>query len=251
VTVEYDDVKLQNPGTRGGRTMIRDLEGRRAGQLPTATSVLVVSAHPDDESFGLGGALGAFADAGALTSVVCFTRGEASTLGEDLESLAHVRSAELSRAAAELGVGHIELFEYPDLALADQALDVLATQVRQVAERVRADLLLVFDEGGITGHPDHKRATEAALAFADAAGLRVLAWALEEEVATSLNREFGAAFIGRSGEQLGFEVRVDRTRQRRAIACHVSQATDNPVLRRRLALQGDREVFRWLRGPTH
>ena len=113
--------------------MIRDLEGRRAGQLPTATSVLVVSAHPDDESFGLGGALGAFADAGALTSVVCFTRGEASTLGEDLESLAHVRSAELSRAAAELGVGHIELFEYPDLALADQALDVLATQVRQVA----------------------------------------------------------------------------------------------------------------------
>jgi hypothetical protein len=44
-------------------------------------------------------------------------------------------------------------------------------------------------------------------------------------------------------------VSVDRARQHRAIACHVSQATDNPVLRRRLALQGDREVFRWLREP--
>ena len=226
-----------------------DLEGRPASHLPSATSVLVVSAHPDDESFGLGGALGEFADAGVLTSVLCFTRCEASTLGEHLESLGHVRSRELGNAALELGVGHVELFEYPDLGLADQGLDVLATQICQVADRVRADLLLVFDEGGITGHPDHQRATEAALAFADGAGLPVLAWALDEQVSSSLNREFGAAFIGRPAEQLEFDVSVDRARQHRAIACHVSQATDNPVLRRRLALQGDREVFRWLREP--
>jgi len=87
------------------------------------------------------------------------------------------------------------------------------------------------------------------LTFADGAGLPVLAWALDDQVASSLNREFGAAFIGRPAEQVEFDVSVDRARQHRAIACHASQATDNPVLWRRLALQGDREVFRWLREP--
>jgi hypothetical protein len=42
-------------------------------------------------------------------------------------------------------------------------------------------------------------------------------------------------------------VEVDRTRQLKAIACHRSQATDNPVLWRRLDLLGDRERLRYLR----
>jgi hypothetical protein len=37
---------------------------------------------------------------------------------------------------------------------------------------------------------------------------------------------------------------VDRTAQLDAIRCHASQAHDNPVLRRRLALQGSRERLR-------
>jgi hypothetical protein len=40
------------------------------------------------------------------------------------------------------------------------------------------------------------------------------------------------------------DVEVDRTAQLDAIRCHASQAHDNPVLRRRLALQGSRERLR-------
>src|ERR1017187_8686688 len=85
-----------------------------SSQLPRVKSVLAVCAHPDDESFGLGGALSAFSDSGSATSMVCFTRGEASTLGQDASSLGRVRSAELRNAAVELGVGYVELFDYPD-----------------------------------------------------------------------------------------------------------------------------------------
>jgi hypothetical protein len=51
-----------------------------AGVLPVWTSVLVVVAHPDDESFGLGAILDAFTAAGATVEVLCLTHGEASTL---------------------------------------------------------------------------------------------------------------------------------------------------------------------------
>lgn len=222
-----------------------------SSQLPRVKSVLAVCAHPDDESFGLGGALSAFSDSGSATSVVCFTRGEASMLGQDASSLGRVRSAELRDAAVELGVGYVELFEYPDGGLAGQRVDVLALQVFEVADRVKADLLLVFDEGGITGHPDHQQATEAALTCAEESELPVLAWALDEAVASSLNGGLATGFVGRSREQLDFDVRVDRARQSRAIACHASQSTNNPVLWHRLRLQGDREVLRWLRRSKH
>jgi LmbE family N-acetylglucosaminyl deacetylase len=118
-----------------------------------------------------------------------------------------------------------------------------------MGERVRADLLLVFDEGGITGHADHCRATGAALAIGEEIHLPVLAWALPEFVAGTLHDEFGATFFGRSVKEVDFLVPVDRGRQKKAIARHPSQATDNPVLRRRLQLQGDQEAFRWLSPP--
>ena len=77
-----------------------------AASLPTWGSVLVVIAHPDDESFGLGGLVGALTDTGAEVEVLCFTRGEASTLGADLvdpDALALVRAEELAAAGTALG----------------------------------------------------------------------------------------------------------------------------------------------------
>ena len=214
--------------------------------MPEARSVLVVCAHPDDESFGLGAAISAFAAAGTPTSVLCFTHGEASTLGADAADLGHVRSQELTAAAAELGVGDVRLLHYGDGRLADERLDELSDAVLEMIDRSDADVLLVFDEGGITGHADHCRATEAALAAASDRRLKVLAWAMSDVVADALNREFSAGFVGRDARQIDLRTRVNRERQERAIACHVSQSHDNPVLRRRLALQGEWEVFRWL-----
>jgi LmbE family N-acetylglucosaminyl deacetylase len=128
-------------------------------------------------------------------------------------------------------------------------MDELTGSIRRAAERAMVDLLLVFDEGGITGHPDHCRATEAGITAARELDLPVLAWALPRRVTDVLNSEFSAGFVGRRDDELDYFVTVERTRQRRAIDQHTSQATDNPVLSRRLELQGDREVFRWLSRP--
>jgi len=212
--------------------------------VPAIRRLVAVCAHPDDESFGLGAVLAAFAAAGTEIALLCFTRGEASTLGMEAKDLAAVRSRELALATAVFGVRDVTLLDYPDGGLADIPLEALAAQVAQVT--AGADALLVFDEGGITGHADHMRATAAACAVAERTGLPVYAWAIPSDVATRLNEEFGAAFVGRDASTLDICLHVDRESQMRAIACHRSQSGDNPVLWRRLALMGDREYLRIL-----
>ena len=219
---------------------------RAGASLPKVGELLVVCAHPDDESFGLGGVLGAFVDQGARVRVLCFTHGEASTLEEGV-ALGERRAAELEAAADTLGIHGARLHTYPDGRLAAVALEELVARIAE--EAGYAELLLAFDVGGITAHPDHIRATEAALAFGTDRRLPVLGWALPEEVAAQLNAELGTSFVGRRPDEIDLVVAVDRARQRTAIACHASQSTNNPVLWRRLELLGDTEHLRWLLPP--
>ncbi len=212
----------------------------------TVRSVLAVCAHPDDESFGLGAALSTFAQLGIETRLLCFTHGEASTLGAHGVDLAVVRPAELAAAAEVLGVRSHRLLSYADGALTEVSMDELCSEVESAAASDAVDCLLTFDEGGITGHPDHQRATAAALAAAERLGIPVLAWTLPVSVTSMLNKEFGAGFGGREPSEIDVEFAVDRSLQLAAISCHASQSIDNPVLWRRLTLQGTTESLRWL-----
>jgi len=223
-------------------------EGNRAmtapatmGRFPYVTEVLAVFAHPDDESFGLGALLATLADRGSAVNTLCFTHGEASTFHGVGGDLGVVRANELAAAAKVLGVERVELLDYPDGGLDGVALDELAEHVRRAARIARARTLLVFDEGGITGHPDHRRATQAALAAAATDNLAVIAWTIPATVANVLNAEFGTSFVGRASDAIDSAVDVDRCRQLDAIACHAGQSMDNPVLWRRLQLLGDTE----------
>lgn len=121
---------------------------------------LVVIAHPDDESFGLGAVLASLVDNGCTVKVLCFTHGEASTLGAS-EDLAAIRSHELEAAADELGLSNVVMLSYPDGALASVDASVLDQHVRDHLDGI--DLLVVFEPSGVTGHPDHRAATEAAV----------------------------------------------------------------------------------------
>jgi LmbE family N-acetylglucosaminyl deacetylase len=217
--------------------------------LPPWRSVLAVVAHPDDESFALGAVLAGFADAGAAVAVLCYTHGESSTLHGVQGDLATVRAAELAAAAAVLGVDPVQLADYPDGALTEIDLGDLSAHAIDLAGKVDADGLLVFDTSGVTGHPDHARATVAALAAANGLGLPVLGWTVPTSVATALNQEHGAAFTGHDPRDIDLVLTLDRTSQLAAVACHPSQAVPGSLLWRRLELLGDIENLRWLRPP--
>lgn len=215
--------------------------------LPVWDAVLAVVAHPDDESFGLGAILDAFATAGTRTAVLCLTRGEASTIHGVSGDLTAVRASELEKAALALGVSATELADHPDGALADVDRHALAAEVASAAARHHAEGLLVFDPSGISGHSDHVAATAAAMSAAEHDGLPVLAWTLPKVVADQLMEEFGVPFAGHDDAEIDLVLPVTRDRQRVASLAHASQAIPTSVLWRRLELLGDREHLRLLR----
>ena len=220
------------------------------GLLPPWPAVLAVVAHPDDESFGLGAIIHRMTSGGASVHVLCYTRGEASTLNQTGADLTRQRTRELRQAGAALGVSTVGLLDYPDGRLARVPVGELTAHVTGLAARYHPGGLLVFDDTGITGHPDHRAATAAAVRSAGPLSLPVLAWALPAGIADRLRAETGQPFAGQAPGRLDFAVRVSRTRQRQAALLHASQVSPEAPLWRRLELQGDVEHLRWLVPPS-
>jgi LmbE family N-acetylglucosaminyl deacetylase len=79
--------------------------------------MMCVTAHPDDECFGFGGALALAADRGIETYVLCLTDGQAGTYRGDAKSgaeLGEIRKKEFAASCQVLGVTHYELLDYED-----------------------------------------------------------------------------------------------------------------------------------------
>lgn len=141
--------------------------------------MLVVVAHPDDESFGCGSLLALAAARGVTTTVVCATRGEAGEATIDLggKSLAEVREGELRRAAALLGVSRVEVLDWRDSgltgathesALVATPLADVALAIARIIDDVDPDLVITLDASD--GHRDHAHVRDATLAAVEQAG---------------------------------------------------------------------------------
>src|ERR1041385_3125329 len=83
-----------------------------AQNMTQPKTLLAVLAHPDDETFGLGGTLALYARRGCDTYLVCATGGEAGTVDpqhlDGYKDTAELRADELKRAAQILGLKRSE-----------------------------------------------------------------------------------------------------------------------------------------------
>jgi len=144
-------------------------------------TLLAVLAHPDDESFGMGGTLALYAWCGADVHLICATGGEEGSVNPELlaghESIAALRQAELDGAARELGLASVTMLGYRDSgmpgapsnrhsdALAAQPEEAVTARVVDAIRRLRPQVVVTFDPIGGYRHPDHiaiQRATVAA-----------------------------------------------------------------------------------------
>ena len=119
--------------------------------------LLAMFAHPDDETFAIGGTLARYADAGAEVHVWCATRGEAGSLNGErapVERTRTVRTEEFRRATDALGVHEVHLLDFPDGSL--QPSDGTGRRAAaDILQQVQPDVVITFGADGVTGHTDH------------------------------------------------------------------------------------------------
>ncbi|MHB8086982.1 MAG: PIG-L family deacetylase, partial [Anaerolineaceae bacterium] len=102
--------------------------------------ILVVLAHPDDESYGMGGTLAKYSRYGAQIVLLCATRGEAGILGVEPDDAGKIREKELLKAAEYLGV-QVFFLGYHDGELSSSALNTLTKDIGGWIYAVEPDLI--------------------------------------------------------------------------------------------------------------
>jgi LmbE family N-acetylglucosaminyl deacetylase len=149
-------------------------------------TILAVLAHPDDETFGLGGTLALYAQKGYDVYYVCATRGEVGAADEEFmkgyKDAAEMRTAELMRAAKILGLKEVFFLGYRDSGMPGSednkhpnaqvahSIDEVAGRVVKYIRELKPDIVITFDPIGGYKHPDHihiQRATTLAFEKAD------------------------------------------------------------------------------------
>jgi N-acetyl-1-D-myo-inositol-2-amino-2-deoxy-alpha-D-glucopyranoside deacetylase len=196
--------------------------------LTDGRRLMLVHAHPDDESIGTGATMAKYAAQGAGVTLVTCTLGE---LGEiippDLANLAWDREnrlgehriAELAAACAALGVSDHRFLGGPgrwhdsgmmgtpandwDGAFWRADVNEAARALLEVINDVRPQVLVTYDSNGFYGHPDHIQAHR-------------VAWRAFE-MADGLVRKFYATAVPRSvlaeGMKLMQETEADQAEQ--------------------------------------
>ncbi len=167
--------------------------------------VLALAPHPDDEVFGCGGAIMRHVAAGDPVTVIIVTDGGAGCDRPERAAYVAQRRAESWAAAALLGYGEPELWEYRDRELTCD--EPLVQRLLAAVHRVGARWLYAPSPYEI--HPDHRM-------------LGLAAW----EVARRMGAELDLAFY-EIGAPLPPNRLLDITdlieRKRQAIACFAGQ----------------------------
>lgn len=121
--------------------------------------LLLVLAHPDDESMGAGGLILRHTRNGIATHLICATCGEAGWMGRppgaNRDDLAEIRAKELEEAAAALALSGVELWNYPDGRMQGENQQEITQRIWEHVTKLRPRVVVGWGPDGGYGHPDH------------------------------------------------------------------------------------------------
>lgn len=178
----------------------------------SASRVLVLAPHPDDETFGIGGTLIQHSERGEQVKVVFLTNGAKGTTQErNKNSYVALRRQEAISACAVLGISDLEFWLFED-----RALDGSSTALSKTIELLtRFQPELVYVPSPLEIHPDH----------------RATAFYFEKSI-KKYEFDFKIAFYEISQPILGINTLVDITpvleRKKEAMAAYQSQIQERP-----------------------
>ncbi len=123
-----------------------------------------VYAHPDDDTYGVGGTLALNPEVDY--TLIVATSGDAGMISDPSlatkENLAEVREQEERDSLAALGVNdpEIHFLRYPDMGLSEVPREELVQGIADLLRQGAPDVVVTFGPEGITRHPDHMTISE-------------------------------------------------------------------------------------------
>ncbi len=230
-------------------------------------TLLLIFAHPDDESFLTGGCACRYSAEDVRVVLATATRGESGKPGNPPVcapgDLPEVRERELRLAAEILGIAQVHLLGYHDRELQHAAHEEIRRQLVGLIRLERPQVVVSFDPNGANLHPDHiaisRFASDAVAAAGDSR------WHPESGPPHAVprllwipgNRPWQLAREPDMGTRPGVDFVIDvgawRERKLAALRAH---ATQHQSVERNFLSQPDRdrllsvEVFRQAWGPA-
>ena len=163
--------------------------------MSAAKRLLLVHAHPDDETINNGVTMAKYAASGAQVTLVTCTRGEegevlvtelANLASDKDDKLGEHREVELKDAMAQLGINDFRFLGAPNKKWRDSGmmgtpqnergnvfwqadLDEASQELVKIILEIKPQVLITYDEFGGYGHPDHIKAHRVAMRAAELA----------------------------------------------------------------------------------
>ena len=164
-------------------------------RVSAAKRLLLVHAHPDDETINNGVTMAKYAASGAQVTLVTCTRGEegevlvtelANLASDKDDKLGEHREVELKDAMAQLGINDFRFLGAPNKKWRDSGmmgtpqnergnvfwqadLDEASHELVKIILEIQPQVLITYDEFGGYGHPDHIKAHQVAMRAAELA----------------------------------------------------------------------------------
>ena len=158
-------------------------------RVSAAKRLLLVHAHPDDETINNGVTMAKYAASGAQVTLVTCTRGEegevlvtelANLASDKDDKLGEYREIELKDAMAQLGINDFRFLGTPNKKWRDSGmmgtpqnergdvfwqadLDEASLELVNIILEIKPQVLITYDEFGGYGHPDHIKAHRVAM----------------------------------------------------------------------------------------
>ncbi len=149
-------------------------------------TLFFIGAHPDDETFGIGGTLAHYAARGDNVYYLCGTRGDVGVADPEFmqgyKEVGDMRWAELECAGKELGLAGIFHLGYRDSgmpgsednkhpkAFINAPVEEVAGKVVKLIRELKPQVIITSDPIGGYRHPDHIAAHNAAVRAFELAG---------------------------------------------------------------------------------
>lgn len=194
--------------------------------------LLIIVAHPDDESYTAAGTIYKNHLAGGYSVLICATLGEKgkSHLPKAVSDakLKAIRRRELAAACRFLHIEKLFTLGLPDGRVGDHQ-NKLGARCIKIATRTRPDAVLSFGRDGITGHLDHVAAGRAARAVARKLALPFFSFSLppraQKDAMTWLSgkRKNGRYLQKVTYSKPNLTIKINGKVKKRALAFHRSQ----------------------------